>query len=240
MLPIKDDNPQFQTPIVTYSIILVNLLAWFFFQGFGDDKVIYQSVCKFGLIPADLINNFSTNTSQWSCPPDDGVGMIGFITAMFMHGSWMHLLGNMWFLWVFGDNVEDAMGRLSFLKFYLLCGMVASLTHVLINFNSAVPMVGASGAIGGVMGAYIMLYPKVRVHLLMILVVFITTIRVPAFLMLGYWAFLQYIGIITSSSGLSGVAHWAHIGGFISGAILVYFFKDQELLAKHPYYGWHK
>tara|TARA_B100002019_G_scaffold263560_1_gene251705 strand:- start:963 stop:1682 length:720 start_codon:yes stop_codon:yes gene_type:complete len=239
MLPIKDDNPQFQTPIATYSIIAVNLLVWFFFQGFGDDTVLYQSVCKFGLIPADLTNNFSTNTAQWSCPPDDGVGVIGFLTAMFMHGSWMHLLGNMWFLWVFGDNVEDAMGRLSFLKFYFLCGITASLTHVLINFNSAVPMVGASGAIGGVMGAYIVLYPKVRVHLLMILIVFITTIRVPAFLMLGYWAFLQYIGIITSSSGLGGVAHWAHIGGFISGAILVYFFKDQELLAKHPYYGWH-
>ena len=123
-----------------------------FFQGFGDDKVLYQSVCKFGLIPADLINNFSTDMSQSSYPRDDGVGIFGFVTAMFMHGSWMHLLGNMWFLWVFGDNVEDAMGRLSFLKFYFLCGIVASLTHILFNFDSAVPMVGASGAIGGVMG----------------------------------------------------------------------------------------
>lgn len=240
MFPIKDDNPQFQTPVITYSIIALNVLAWFFLQGFGTDPVLYESVCKYGLIPADLSNNFSTDTSQWICPPDHGVGIVGFVSAMFMHGSWMHLLGNIWFLWVFGDNVEDAMGRIRFLKFYFLCGIIASLTHALINYSSPIPMVGASGAIGGVMGAYIMLYPRVKVHLLIILVVFITTIRVPAFLMLGYWAFLQYLGIISSNGGLGGVAHWAHIGGFLSGAVLVYFFKDQELLARHPHYGWRK
>ena len=239
MFPIKDDNPQLQTPFVTYGIICLNLLVWSTLQGLGSYPMLGQSVCQFGLIPADLFNNFTYDTSQWPCPPDQGVGWAGFISSMFMHGSWMHLLGNLWFLWVFGDNVEDAMGHKRFALFYLLCGLAAASTQVVANTLSAIPMVGASGAIGGVMGAYIMLYPRVKVHMLFVMVIFITTIRVPAALMLAYWAFVQFAGGLSSlgSTG-GGVAFWAHIGGFIAGAILVFAFKDQQLLTRHPYYGW--
>ncbi|MEE3240280.1 MAG: rhomboid family intramembrane serine protease [Pseudomonadota bacterium] len=239
MFPIKDDNPQLQTPYVTYAIICLNLLAWFVLQGLGSHPVLGQSVCQFGLIPADLFNDFTYDTSQWPCPSDEGVGWTGFISSMFMHGGWMHLLGNLWFLWVFGDNVEDAMGHKRFALFYLLCGLAAAATQVVANTQSAIPMVGASGAIGGVMGAYIMLYPRVKVHMLFVMVVFITTIRVPAVLMLGYWAFVQFAGGVSSLGATGGgVAFWAHIGGFIAGAILVFAFKDQHLLSRHPYYGW--
>jgi membrane associated rhomboid family serine protease len=151
---------------------------------------------------------------------------------MFLHGGWFHLIGNMWFLWVFGNNVEDSMGRLRYLFFYLICGLAAAATQTWVNPASAVPMVGASGAISGVMGAYVVLYPRVRVHVLVILVIFITRIVVPAYLMLGYWFFLQVIGGgLASSEG--GVAFWAHAGGFVAGAVLISIFRDPELVAQH-------
>jgi membrane associated rhomboid family serine protease len=154
------------------------------------------------------------------------------LTSMFLHGGWFHLIGNMWFLWVFGNNVEDSMGHFRYLAFYLLCGLAAAATQTYTSPSSPIPMVGASGAISGVMGAYIILYPRVRVHMLVILGFFITRIVVPAYLMLGYWFVIQLIG-----GGLSqeagGVAFWAHVGGFVAGALLIHVFRDPELVAKH-------
>ena len=154
---------------------------------------------------------------------------------MFLHGSWMHIIGNMWFLWIFGNNVEDSMGHFRFIVFYLLCGLAAAGLQILADPASGIPMVGASGAIGGVMGAYIMLYPHVRVHLF----AYFTTFAVPAFFMLGYWLILQVLGGVGSmgASG-GGVAFWAHVGGFVAGALLVLAFKDNELVSRHPHYGW--
>jgi len=157
-----------------------------------------------------------------------------------MHGGWFHIIGNMWFLWIFGNNVEDAMGPVRFVIFYLLCGVAAAALQVGANPQSTVPMVGASGAIGGVMGAYVLLYPRVHVQLLIFLGFFVTTIAVPAVFMLGYWFLLQVIGGFGSVGGEGGVAFWAHVGGFAAGALLVMVFRKPELLHRHPYYGWNK
>ena len=152
---------------------------------------------------------------------------------LFSSGGWFHLIGNMWFLWVFGDNVEDSMGHGRFLGFYLLCGVLAALAQVVANPGSSVPMVGASGAISGVMGAYVMLYPKVKVHTIIFLGFFITRMTFPAWVMLGYWAVIQLFGSAGSQSGTGGTAYLAHLGGFLAGMILIKFFADPNLVAKH-------
>ena len=157
-----------------------------------------------------------------------------------MHGGWLHIIGNMWFLWIFGDNVEDAMGSFRFVLFYLLCGVAAAGLQVAANTESTIPMVGASGAIGGVMGAYVLLYPRVHVHLLIFLGFFVTTIAVPAVFLLGYWFLVQVLGGFSSIGARGGVAFWAHVGGFAAGALFVLLFRNPKLLGKHPYYGWKK
>jgi membrane associated rhomboid family serine protease len=145
----------------------------------------------------------------------------------------------MWFLWIFGGNVEDAMGSTRFVIFYLLCGLAAAAFQVAADPSSTIPMVGASGAIGGVMGAYILLYPRVHVHMLIILVIYVTTIAVPAYLMLGYWFLVQVLsGVANYGSGGGGVAFWAHVGGFVAGGALIFLFRDKALLDRHPYHGW--
>jgi membrane associated rhomboid family serine protease len=160
---------------------------------------------------------------------------------MFMHGGWFHIVGNMWFLWIFGNNVEDAMGSVRFVFFYVVCGAAAAALQVFADPSSAIPMVGASGAIGGVMGAYVVLYPRVRVHMLIFLGFIVTTIAVPAILMLGYWILVQFIQGVGSVGGQGGgVAFWAHVGGFVAGAALIFLFRNPELLAQHPYWGWRK
>ena len=169
-----------------------------------------------------------------SCVMDDRQDWFAPLTSMFLHGGWLHLIGNMWFLWLFGNNVEDSQGHGRYLVFYVLCGLAAAAAQTLVNPNSAIPMVGASGAISGVMGAYIVLYPRVRIHMLVILGFFITRIAVPAYVMLGYWFLLQILGgLPTIADESGGVAFWAHAGGFIAGIILIQIFKDPELVAKH-------
>jgi membrane associated rhomboid family serine protease len=161
---------------------------------------------------------------------------------MFLHGGWFHLIGNMWFLWIFGNNVEDSMGHARFVVFYLLCGLAAAALQVATQPSSIVPMVGASGAIGGVMGAYVMLYPRVRVHMFVFLGFYVTTIAVPAIFMLGYWFLVQLIGGASTFGREEGggVAFWAHVGGFAAGALLIYVFKKPALVNRHPYHGWHQ
>jgi len=241
MFPIRDDNPQVNTPYVIYGIIAANALAWFLLQGFGFGEQLHASVCHYGLIPADLFGDGLTDVAPRAVCPSGGMGWGGVFSSMFMHGSWMHILGNMWFLWVFGDNVEDSMGPVRFLVFYLLCGFCAAAAQVAADPSSAIPMVGASGAIGGVMGAYIMLFPRVKVHMFVILIIIFTTFRVPAIAMLGYWIVVQLLGAFSSMGSTGGgVAFWAHVGGFVGGALLVWVFKDEELLLNHPYRGWQR
>jgi len=153
-------------------------------------------------------------------------------TSMFMHGGWFHLIGNMWFLWVFGNNIEDSMGHARFVVFYLLCGVAAAAAQILADPRAGVPMVGASGAISGVLGAYVLLYPRVRVHTLIFLGFFVTTITLRAYLMLGYWFVLQLL-IGTFARGQGGVAVWAHVGGFLAGLALIKLFINPELMAQH-------
>ena len=237
MIPIKDDNPQLNIPYGTYLIIFLNIFCWVVLQDVGFGKESDLSVCKYGLIPNKLLY-LAGNTF---CESLNDIGYFSVLSSMFMHGGWMHIIGNLLFLWVFGGNVEDSMGSIRFLCFYLLCGICAAFSHIYTDTSSVIPMVGASGAIGGVMGAYLILYPKVKVHILIPLFIFFPIIRVPAFLMLGYWIGLQFIGGIPAiGSEGGGIAFWAHIGGFLSGMIAVHVFKDDELLTNHLYYGWNK
>ena len=241
MFPIRDDNPQVNTPIATYAIIALNVLAWFLLQGMGSSESLNASICQYGLIPVDLFTSTSASAGPRMCVFAHGSAWSGVFTSMFMHGGWMHIIGNMWFLFVFGDNVEDSMGSMRFAIFYLLCGLCAAVAQVAVQPASAIPMVGASGAIGGVMGAYIMLFPRVHVHMVVILVIFFWTFRVPAIAMLGYWIVMQFMGGLSSVGAAGGgVAFWAHIGGFVTGAVLVWLFKDEELLLNHPYHGWQR
>jgi membrane associated rhomboid family serine protease len=158
---------------------------------------------------------------------------------MFLHGSWMHLLGNMWFLWIFGNNIEDSMGRPRFIVFYLLCGLAAAFGQIVTNPNSTIPMVGASGAISGVMGAYLVLFPNVRVFALVPIVIFITSVALPAWVMLGYWFLIQFVsGLLTAADEMGGVAFWAHVGGFVAGVVLIKLFVRDDYLQAHRSHHW--
>lgn len=238
MFPYRDDNPTLATPIITLFIIAANVVMWVLVQGAGAEPILSRSVCELGLIPGDYLGRlpegYTVPMSQSSaCVMGGERTWFTPLTSMFLHGGWFHLIGNMWFLWVFGNNVEDSMGHFRFLAFYILCGLAAAATQTFVNPSSPIPMVGASGAISGVMGAYIVLYPRVRVHMLVFLGIFITRIVVPAYLMLGYWFLLQIIGGGLAPDEGGGVAFWAHAGGFVAGAILIYVFRDPELVAKH-------
>jgi membrane associated rhomboid family serine protease len=168
------------------------------------------------------------------CLTDPGHQFLNVLTSMFLHGSWMHLIGNMWFFWIFGNNIEDSMGHLRFAVFYLVSGTIAALTQVALNPTSAVPMVGASGAISGIMGAYLILYPRVRVYVLLPLVFIFTTIALPAWAMLGYWMLLQFLGGLQSLTGDGGgVAFGAHVGGFLAGALLIKLFSRPDYVEAH-------
>ncbi len=243
MFPIRDDNPQILTPVVTYGLVAVNAAAWFGIQGLGTPQALAASVCRLGLVPAELLGRVDTGTTfamgQWRCVLDPSGSWYTPLTSMFMHGSWMHIIGNMWFLHVFGNNVEDSMGHARFLAFYLVCGLAAAALQVAFEPGSEVPMVGASGAIGGVMGAYIVLYPKVRVHMLVIFGFYVTTWAVPAAYMLGYWFLIQLLGGATrlGSAPAGGTAFWAHVGGFAAGMALIFVFRNPALLARHPFHG---
>jgi membrane associated rhomboid family serine protease len=244
MLPIRDDNPHFLTPVTTLGIIGLNALAWVLLQGVGTEPFLSRSVCRLGLIPGELLQTLPPGTSF---PLGDGAVCVITagpswhtpLTSMFLHGGWLHIGLNMWFLWIFGNNVEDSMGHLRFAVFYVLCGLAAAALQVASSPASGVPMVGASGAIGGVMGAYIVLYPRVHVHLLVWLGFYVTTVAVPAVLMLGYWLLLQLLGGFGSLGAEGGgVAFWAHVGGFVAGALLIPLFRDRNLLEQRPYHGW--
>ncbi|HDP25325.1 MAG TPA: rhomboid family intramembrane serine protease [Deltaproteobacteria bacterium] len=227
MFPLRDENPTLHTSFATFLIIALNAAAWIFLQGFGMNPELAISVCRFGLIPGELLGIVPPGTQvpmgrEISCVIDGSASWLTVFSSMFMHGGWLHLIGNMWFLYLFGDNVEDAMGPVRFVVFYLICGVAAVAAQMISNPASPIPMVGASGAIGGVMGAYVLLYPRAPVHVLVFFGFFITRIVVPAYFMLGFWFLLQVIeGIFTLGAPGGGVAFWAHIGGFLAGVVLV-------------------
>lgn len=245
MIPISDENPTLRFPIVTVVFLAALAAVWLGVQGAGlDGQSLAASICNWGLVPGELTGRgrigagiplgagaycvVDADPQNWATP----------ITSMFLHGGWGHILGNALFLWVFGNNVEDSMGRFRFVVFYLLCGLAAAAAQVAVNPGSIVPMVGASGAISGVLGAYLVQYPRVRVNVLIFLFIFIRVISVPAWMMLLFWIGLQLLSGLPQLTSVrpdvsSGVAVWAHIGGFVAGVALVKLFVDRRLVAAH-------
>ncbi len=240
MFPYRDELTPMRRPRVTIALIVTNVLVWVLVQGAGLAEPLMRSVCDLGLIPGELTGTVPPGTSfplgeGYACVTEAGRHASHIFTSMFLHGSWVHLLGNMWFLWIFGRNVEDAMTRPRFLAFYLLGGLAAAAAQVAAGPSSGVPMVGASGAISAVMGAYLILYPTVRVYAVVPLGIFLTNIALPAWSMLLYWAGVQFLSGVASigdSTG-SGVAFWAHVGGFTAGMLLVKaFVRDDRVDAR--------
>ena len=245
MFPYHDENVTQRTPVVTIAIIVLCVAAWLLVQGAGSTLALASSVCNYGLIAGELLGTVTPGT-QWpmgeglACVVDAGPELRNVVTHMFLHGSWMHLLGNMWFLWLFGNNIEDSMSRGRFAVFYLGCGLAAAALQVWADTDSYIPMVGASGAISGVMGAYLVLFPRVRVFTLVPLGFFITTIALPAWGMLIYWMVLQLVGGFSTigAEGEGGVAFWAHVGGFLAGVVLVKLFVQRSHLVPHERSHW--
>ena len=243
MIPYRDENETQRRSIVTAAIIGLNVFTWIVVQGAGADFPLAKSLCELGLIPGELTASLPVGSRfrmgpGLVCLTDPGRQVSHLITSMFLHGGWMHLLGNMWFLWLFGNNVEDSMGRLRFVIFYLLTGLAAAFGQIVTDPDSIVPMVGASGAISGVMGAYLILYPRVKVYVLVPIFIFFTSIALPAWVMLGYWFFIQLASGLLSSGEMGGVAFWAHVGGFLAGVVLIKFFTREEYLQAHRAHHW--
>jgi rhomboid family protein len=206
MFPYHDENETRRTPVVTLTFIAANVVTWLFVQGAGAEVPLATSVCNLGLIPGELTGIAPPGAGfpmgeDLVCLTDPGPQRLHVLTSMFLHGSWMHLLGNMWFLWLFGNNVEDSMTRGRFVVFYLACGLAAALLQVVANPESIIPMVGASGAISGVMGGYLVLFPRVRVFTLVPLGFIMQSIALPAWAMLIYWAFIQLASGVMSIGG---------------------------------------
>lgn len=237
MLPLRDENPTIHSSVAMMLIVVANIMAWVFVQGLGAPEPLIRSICWWGLIPGELLGTVKPGTvipisREFACVIEDRPNWWTLVTSMFLHGSWLHLIGNMWFLWIFGDNVEDAMGPARFIIFYLLCGLAAAAAQILSNPGSPVPMVGASGAIGGVMGAYAILFPTRPVQTLIWFGLWARVVVMPAVVMLGYWFLLQLIGTLFSVGPASGgVAFWAHVGGFVAGVALVRAFCNPRRLA---------
>ncbi len=241
MFPYKDENPTFLTPVVALAVIGINVVVWVLVQGAGTAPALPRSVCELGLIPGELLGLVPPGQTipvgrGVACILTDQPSYVTPLTSMFLHGGWFHLIGNMWFLWVFGNNIEDAMGHGRFVAFYLLCGLLAAAAQVAAEPASAVPMVGASGAISGVMGAYLVLYPRVRVHTIVFLGFFLFRWTLPAYVMLLYWMLIQVVGSLPALSGAQaggGVAFLAHLGGFVAGVALIKLFAKPEFVARH-------
>lgn len=219
MIPIRDRNPSGTFPFVTVGIILINVLVFFIELSLGPqlDSFLFQ----FGVVPVKVVYSADIPDSTFVNT------YFPFLSYMFLHGGFIHLIGNMWYLWIFGDNIEDRLGRVRFVLFYLLCGIGSALVHVYFNSQSGVPCVGASGAISGVLGAYMVTFPRARVLVLIPLFIIWEFIELPAVVVLGFWFLIQFFSwtaAISSAHG-GGVAWWAHIGGFVLGIIFIKIFS---------------
>jgi membrane associated rhomboid family serine protease len=238
MLPIRDENPTLRPAVATYALIAANLVVWVLVEGMGREPTLSRSICTLGLIPGEFLGQLPAGSPipvgpGVQCVAQGQGPILAPLTSMFMHGSWLHVLGNMWFLHIFGNNVEDVMGRFRFVVFYLLGGLAAAASQVLSSPASAVPMVGASGAIGAVMGSYVLLYPRAGVHTFVFLGFWARMMVLPAYLMLGFWFLLQLVSGALSPPDTGGVAFWAHVGGFLCGLLLTPVFRNARLVAQH-------
>jgi len=238
MIPIRDDQPRFSTPYVTFFIIALNVVVFLFELSVGAQSrgALNNLVDQFGVVPLHFQRALAGST-RFNLAGQS----ITILTSMFLHGGWLHIIGNMWFLWIFGDNIEDHVGHFPYLIFYLVSGFAASITHIALNLGSNVPSVGASGAIAGVMGAYFVLYPKARVLTLVPLIIFFTFWWLPAWIFLGYWFLLQFLSgsataIAATSQNTGGVAFWAHVGGFVAGIVLIKILPERR--GRYRYAAW--
>ncbi|MFH1941916.1 MAG: rhomboid family intramembrane serine protease [bacterium] len=236
MIPIKDDNPTYAFPIITILLILGNAAVYAYQWTLGPESQAF--VYRMGTIPWEI-----THFSEYpSLPPhfqSDIPNVLTLFTSMFVHGGVFHLLGNMLYLWIFGDNVEALLGHGRFFLFYVCCGLAATLTHVMIDPNSTMPMVGASGAISGVLGAYFMRFPRAKVHVLIFFFFIIRVVRVSALFVLGFWFIMQvFSGFGSLGMQGGGVAWFAHIGGFVVGMVLVFLFEKKERVQIYRRTGW--
>ena len=234
VMPLGDDNlDRHRTPLVTYVLIAINLVVWFLELSGGE-----RFINGYSAIPFEITNNtdlvepqavdFGGQTVSIPQYPGPKPIYLTLLTSMFMHASWMHIIGNMLYLWIFGDNIEDHMGHAKFLAFYLVCGFAASAAHIAYSADSVIPGLGASGAIAGVLGAYLILFPKNRVRVLFARQI----VHMPAFMVLGLWIALQVFSQIGVSGGQStGVAYLAHIGGFVAGVVLIFLLGGRSKLA---------
>lgn len=227
-IPLFDDNPTRRVPVITILIIALCVLVYGWQMSLGP-RGEQAAVFSFGVIPAVLFGYADLPPSLQVVPPWASV-----FTSMFMHGGLLHLGGNMLYLWIFGNNVEDSMGRGRFVVFYLLCGTAAALAQSLADPSSEIPMLGASGAIGGVLGAYLVLHPRANVRVLMWIIVFVRLINVPALIVLGAWFAGQILSGVTTPTSTGGVAFLAHVGGFVTGAVLILVFKRKEVSVLEP------
>ena len=225
MIPLRDDQRSFTVPFINYFLIILNTAIFLFevslsFQSHGAlNSLLYQ----FGIVPR-TVTHLLTGDPVFN----PVAAAIPMLTSMFLHGSWLHLIGNMWVLWIFGDNVEDHLGHFTYLVFYLVCGLSAGATHILLNLGSRVPSIGASGAIAGIMGAYFVLFPRARVLTWLPPIFFF---HLPAWLVLGYWFLLQFMSgassALTATAETAGIAFWAHVGGFVAGILLIRIFPER-------------
>ncbi len=222
MFPLRDTQPSYSKPVVTVILIVVNILVFLYEASLGEFEQ-NAFIATYGLVP-------------------DNFHFVNVLTSMFLHGGWLHVLGNMWFLWIFGDNIEDILGHGKYIVFYLLCGIAAGMTQTLFTPGSRVPMVGASGAIAGVMGAYLVKFPRSQIRTLLFIVFFITTFDVPAWVMLIYWFGIQLLNGVgtvgSSAASQGGTAFLAHVGGFVTGIVLVYLMRPQERYMRRKDLSW--
>jgi rhomboid family protein len=243
MIPLKDENIVVRPPVMTWALLATMFAVWIFVEGAGlNDLALMTSVCKYGMVPGAVTHLVPLGSGiplgrGLACVIDGSpINILTPLTSMFLHGGWWHILGNAVFFWVFARAVEDTMGPGRFLAFYLICGLVAAAAQIASDPSSPVPTVGASGAISGIMGAYLLLYPRVRVHMLFIFVIFFKVFRIPAWLVLIWWFGVQLLTALPSlgSPGPNisgGIAVWAHVGGFLAGLLLIRPFVRQDYLA---------
>ena len=243
MIPLSVENRNVRVPWMTILILAVTFAVWIFVQGGGfptDPRLLATTVCNYGMVPGEITHLAKLGTAVpigpgLDCVVDnDRINYLTPLLSIFLHGGWMHILGNALFLWMFGRAIEDVMGPMRFLGFYLLCGLAAAAAQIIVTPASPVPTVGASGAISGVMGAYLLLFPRVRVHMFFF---FFLIFRIPAWLVLLYWFGIQVLSGLPELNAVGeaptgGVAVWAHVGGFLTGLLLVRFFERPDLLAR--------
>jgi membrane associated rhomboid family serine protease len=225
MLPLRDDVPSRTFPFITVGLIAVNAVV--FIGELARSGGLQQAAYDYGFIPGYL----TAFASGEGVPV--GQAFFPLLSSMFLHGGWLHLIGNMWYLWIFGDNIEDRLGHLRFLLFYILCGLIGNFAHYLFNTGSGLPAIGASGAVAGVLGAYLISYPRARILVLLPLFFFWQFIELPALVVLGFWLVLQFLnGAASLARGAGGgVAWWAHVGGFLGGILIFWIFRPRPRVA---------